>query len=211
MKVTKLEHAALILETAGRTLIIDPGSLTTPITEPGNAVGIVITHEHADHWTPEQLNRILAKNPGIPIFGPQGVADAAQGFDVTVVSDGSTAEVGPFRLQFFGEKHAEVHRTLPTPDNVGVLVNGSFFYPGDAFTVPPAKVQTLAVPSAAPWMKVGEAMDYVAELAPAHVFPVHDMHLSVAGRTLHNGRLEAATAAVGGEFTALDPGQSLDL
>ncbi len=211
MKVTKLEHAALILETAGKTLIIDPGSLTTPITEPGNAVGIVITHQHADHWTPEQLNRILGKNPGIPIFGPQGVADAAQGFDVTVVSDGSTAEVGPFSLQFFGTTHAQIHPSVPAPDNVGVLVNGSFFYPGDAFTVPPAKVDVLAVPCGAPWMKASEAMDYIADVAPTHAFPTHDMHLSVAGKGVQNSLLERATAAVGGEYTVLEPGQSLDV
>jgi L-ascorbate metabolism protein UlaG (beta-lactamase superfamily) len=210
MKVTKLEHAALIVETAGRTLIIDPGSLTTPVTEPGNAIGIVITHEHPDHWTPEQLNRILAKNPGIPIFGPAGFAAAAEGFDITVVSDGTTVEIGPFTLRFYGEKHAVIHHTLPVPDNVGVLVNGTLFYPGDAFTVPDVAVQTLAVPSAAPWLKLGEAMDYVTEVAAAHVFPTHDMSLTAAGRGMHNMRLQAAAEAAGGEFIALEPGQSLD-
>ena len=210
MKVTKLEHAALIVEVGGRTLIIDPGSLTTPITEPGNAVGIVITHEHADHWTPEQLNRIFGKNPGIPIFAPQGVAAAAAGFDVTVVADGTTVEIGPFTLQFFGEKHAVIHPSIPVPDNVGVLVNGVLFYPGDAFTVPDVKVQTLAVPSAAPWLKLGEAMDYIAEVHPALAFATHDMVLSAAGRGLHNARLQAATEAAGGEFVALEPGQSVE-
>ena len=211
MKVTKLEHAALIVETAGRTLIVDPGSLTTPVTEPGNAVGIVITHEHPDHWTPEQLNRILGKNPGIPIFGPAGVAAAAEGFDVTVVAEGTTIEIGPFTLQFFGEKHALIHETVPVPDNVGVLINGSFFYPGDALTVPDVKVQTLAVPSAAPWLKLGEAMDYVTAMGASHVFPTHDMVLTAAGRSIYNGRLQAATEAAGGEFVALEPGQSIDV
>jgi L-ascorbate metabolism protein UlaG (beta-lactamase superfamily) len=210
MKVTKLEHAALIVEAAGRTLIIDPGSLTTPITEPGNAVGVVITHEHADHWTPEQLNRILGRNPGIPIFAPQGVAAAAEGFDVTVVADGTTVEIGPFTLRFFGEKHAVIHPSIPAPDNVGVLVNGILFYPGDAFTVPDVKVQTLAVPSAAPWLKVGEAMDYIAEVQPKVAFATHDMVLSAAGRGIHNARLQAATEAAGGEFIALEPGQSVE-
>jgi L-ascorbate metabolism protein UlaG (beta-lactamase superfamily) len=210
MKVTKLEHAALLVETAGKTLIIDPGNLTTPITEPGNAVAIVITHEHPDHWTPEQLTRIFAKNPGIPIFGPAGVAAAAADFEVTVVADGATVEIGPFTLQFFGEKHAVIHESLPVPDNVGVLVNGALFYPGDAFTVPDAAVPLLAVPSAAPWLKVGEAMDYLAAVKAAHVFPTHDMVLSAAGRGLYNGRLRAAAEAAGGEFTALEPGQSID-
>jgi L-ascorbate metabolism protein UlaG (beta-lactamase superfamily) len=211
MKVTKLEHSSLLLESAGWTLIVDPGSLTRPITEPGNTAAIVITHEHADHWTPEQLNRILSKSPGTPIFATQGVADAAEGFDVTVVHEGDTFEAGPFTLAFYGTTHAVVHESLPVPDNVGVLVNGSLFHPGDAFTVPGVPVETLAIPSAAPWLKLGEAMDYVAAVKPVRALPIHDMVLSVAGRTLYNARLQAAVEAAGAEFFPLDPGQSLDV
>src|SRR5690242_15088070 len=85
MKLTKLEHAALILEDDGARLFIDPGSFTTPITEATGTVAVVITHEHADHWTPEQLKRILDQSPDAVILGPQGVADAASDFSVRVV------------------------------------------------------------------------------------------------------------------------------
>ncbi|BDZ46249.1 MBL fold metallo-hydrolase [Naasia aerilata] len=211
MKVTKLEHAALLLEQSGHTLIVDPGSLTTPVTEPGNAVAIVITHEHPDHWTPEQLNRILNKAPGTGIYGPAGVARAAEGFDVTVVAEGNRVEVGPFTLTFYGTTHAVIHETVPAPDNVGILVNGGFFYPGDALTVPDVHVETLALPSAAPWLKLGEAIDYLTEVKPDRVFPVHDMVLSAAGKVVYNTRLQAAAEAVGAQFFALDPGQSIDV
>lgn len=211
MKVTKLEHSALVVESAGRVLIIDPGSLTTPITEPGNTAAIVITHEHPDHWTPEQLARILNKAPGTPIYGPRGVAAAAAEFDVTVVAEGDTVEAGSFTLTFFGAKHAALHPSVPIVDNVGVLVNDALFDPGDALTVPDAKVDTLAVPASAPWLRLGDAMDYVAEVRPARVVPIHDMVLSAAGRALYYGRLQAATEAAGAEFIALDPGESLDI
>ncbi|MCU1570105.1 MAG: fold metallo-hydrolase [Naasia sp.] len=211
MKVTKLEHAALLIEASGKTLLIDPGSLTTPVTEPGQAVAIVITHEHADHWSPDQLNRILSKVPRVPIYGPAGVAAAAEGFDVIVVAEGDTIEADPFTLQFFGSAHAEIHHTVPVPGNVGVLVNDRLFYPGDAFTVPGVPVDTLAVPASAPWMKLGEAMDYLAEVAPKRAFPTHDMLLSAAGRGLHNARLAEAMAAAGGEYLPLEPGQSIDI
>ena len=99
MKLTKYEHACLILEKAGSTLVIDPGSFTMPLADLDNVVGIVITHEHADHWTPEQLARLLDRNPEARILGPAGVAAAATEATVEVVAAGDEVEVGPFTPQ----------------------------------------------------------------------------------------------------------------
>ena len=76
-------------------------------------MAIVITHEHADHWTPEQLTRILDRNPDARILGPAGVAAAAADITVETVAGGDTVEVGPFTLAFFGEKHAVIHSSIP--------------------------------------------------------------------------------------------------
>jgi len=212
MKLTKLEHSAIVLELSGKKLFIDPGSYTTALTDTGDAAGVVITHEHADHWTPEQLDRILAMNPDVPIFGPPGVAAAANRYNVTVVEAGDTAEAGPFVLRFFGAKHAVIHGSIPVVDNVGVLVNDEFYYAGDAFTIPEGvEVGTLAVPAAAPWMKISEAMDYVHAIKPQRSFPTHEMLLSRVGKDLSNARIQAATETGGGEFFPLEPDQSLDL
>lgn len=212
MKLTKLEHAALILEHSGKKLYIDPGSFTTALTDTENAAGVVITHEHADHWTPEQLGRILALNPDVPIFGPAGVAAAATGYNVRVVAAGDTAEAGPFRLRFFGARHAVIHESIPVVDNIGVLVNDEFYYAGDAFTIPEgAQVGTLAVPAGAPWMKISEAMDYVLAVKPRRSFTTHEMLLSRAGKDLSNARIRTVTEQGGGEFFPLEPHESLDL
>ena len=88
MRVTKFEHATLTLRESGKTLIIDPGSFTSPLPDLEDVVGVVITHEHPDHWTPQHLDRILKAFPGTPLFGPQGVADAAAEYDITVVAPG---------------------------------------------------------------------------------------------------------------------------
>ena len=85
MRLTKFEHACVVLEKADAKLIIDPGSFTLPLTDVLGVAGIVITHEHADHWSPDQLDRIRKAAPGVPIYGPQGVADAAAGYDVSDV------------------------------------------------------------------------------------------------------------------------------
>jgi L-ascorbate metabolism protein UlaG (beta-lactamase superfamily) len=211
MRVTKHEHACLVIEKEGQRLVIDPGSYTTPLIDTDGVVAIVVTHEHADHWTPEQLGRILETNADARILGPAGVVAAASDFDVTVVADSEVHEVGVFSLRFFGEKHAVIHPSIPVIDNVGVMVDDSLYYPGDSFTVPSVPVNTLAAPAGAPWLKISEAMDFVTAVAPKRCFPTHQMVLSKIGQKLANDRLRKVTEDAGGEYVVLEPDESLDL
>ncbi len=211
MKLTKHEHACLVLEKQGEQLVIDPGSFTLPLTDLHDVVAVVITHEHADHWTADQLERILDNNPDARLIGPAGVAAAAPNFAVEVVAPGDTMTVGAFELAFFGGTHAEIHSSIPLIENVGVLVNNSLYYGGDSYSGPEVSVAVLAAPVGAPWLKIGEAMDYVTAVAPRRAFPVHEATLSQIGRSLGNARLKDATERGGGEFTVLEPGDSLEL
>ena len=174
---------------------------------------MVVTHEHPDHWTPEQLGRILEASPGARVFGPEGVARAVgDAAPVEVVAAGDEVVVGEFRLRFFGGRHAVIHASIPVIDNLGVLVNDALYYGGDAFVGPEGfEVDALAAPAAAPWMKIAEVMDYVAAIAPRHAFPTHEMLLSRAGKQLSNARLQWATEQGGGRFHPLEPGDTLDL
>ncbi len=211
MRITKYEHATLLVTVGDESLVIDPGSFLTPPDFP-DVVAIVITHEHADHWTPEQVRRVLDKNPDARILGPQGVATAVgDEFPVEVVKAGDTVKIGEFALEFFGEKHAVIHSSIPVIDNVAVLVNGELYYAGDSYTEPGVPVGTLAAPVGAPWLKIGEAMDYVLAVKPKRAFYVHDMTLSVAGKQMAGGRLSWATEQNGGTFTVLEPGETLDV
>lgn len=210
MKVTKYEHATLRVSIGDVALVIDPGMFLSAV-DFGDVAAIVVTHEHADHWTPDQLTRVLEKNPDAVVYGPAGVAAAASGFDVHVVKDGDAVEAGPFRLRFFGEKHAVIHESIAVPDNVGVLVNDELYYPGDSYTVPDATVGTLASPVGAPWLKIGEAMDFVLAVKPKRAFYAHDMTLSAAGKRMGAERLQWATEQNGGEFAVLEVGESIDV
>ncbi|MDT0186348.1 MBL fold metallo-hydrolase [Microbacterium sp. ARD31] len=212
MRVTKYEHATLTVHDAGKTLVIDPGSFTAPLGELEQVVGVVITHEHPDHWTPEHLTRILRTFPDAVVYGPAGVVAAASDFDVVEVAPGDTREVGPFRLTFFGGRHALIHESIPVVDNVGVLVNDAFYYPGDSYTVPGGvEVKLLAAPVGAPWLKIGDAMDFVLKVAPRQAFGTHDMTLSVAGRQMGRARLAWAVEQDGGEFLELEVGEAADI
>lgn len=212
MRLTKHEHAALRIEEAGETLLIDPGVYTLPLDGLRHVVGVVLTHEHPDHWTSAHLDRILSSAPGVPVYAPEGVANAASGHAITVVHPGDTVTVGGFTLTFFGGAHEVIHPSLPEIDNVGVLVNERLYYPGDSYAVPEGvAVDTLAAPLGAPWLRIRDAMDFVLAVAPRRAFGTHDMTLSEIGRGMHRARLQWATEQNGGEFFALGPGDTLDI
>ncbi|MDH6181499.1 L-ascorbate metabolism protein UlaG (beta-lactamase superfamily) [Microbacteriaceae bacterium SG_E_30_P1] len=210
MKITKHEHACQVVEVAGKNLVIDPGSFTLPLADLMDVVAIVITHEHDDHWSSTHLDALLALNPHARILGPAGVAAAIKDYTVEVVAAGDTVEIEPFTLTFFGGKHNIIHESIPVIDNLGVLVNETLYYPGDSYTVPDASVEVLAAPVGAPWLKIGEAMDFVAAVAPKRAFPVHEMTLSAIGKKMHNARLGGVVDAGGGDYIVLEPGESLD-
>ncbi|RWR23827.1 MBL fold metallo-hydrolase [Agrococcus lahaulensis] len=210
MRVTKREHACMILDDEGQQLVIDPGNQSGAVTAPG-LVAIVITHEHADHWDAEHLQALRAAHPGVPIYGPEGVAQAAEGFDVSVVHAGERVTAGPFRLRFFGGEHAVIHRSIPVVDNLGVLVNERFYYPGDSYAVPDVPVALLAAPAGAPWLKIGDVMDFVVEVAPRATFAVHDAPLSEMGLGMAHARIEGAVSHGGGEHHRLGVGDSVEV
>ncbi|MGN6273451.1 MAG: MBL fold metallo-hydrolase [Protaetiibacter sp.] len=213
MNVTKYEHSCMVVSKGTARLVIDPGMFLATLPDTSGVVAIVLTHEHADHFSADRVSDLVAANPDARVLGPQGVADAAAaaGIEVEVVHGGDTVEIEPFTLRFFGGTHNVIHSSIPVIDNVGVLVDDEFFYGGDSYTEPGVEVELMAAPVGAPWLKIGEAMDYVLAVKPRRAFPVHDMTLSVAGKKTHNDRLEWATVQNGGEFHVLEPGESIDL
>jgi hypothetical protein len=72
-------------------------------------------------------------------------------------------------------------------------------------------VELLAVPASAPWLKIGEVMDYVLAAKPKRSFPAHEMVNSVIGNGMANARIQATTEQGGGEFFPLAPGESVEV
>ena len=108
-----------------------------------------------------------------------------------------------------GEWHAVVHQDVPRIHNVGYLVEG-VLHPGDAYIDPAgARVDVLCTPLGAPWLKLGEVVDYVRSVGPARIVVVHDAMLSAIGQGMANGLLGRLGGA--GEPISLDPGEGIDL
>ena len=86
------------------------------------------------------------------MISDEGSAEALgeAGADVEVVHDGDelTPGTGPAGGR---AHHAAIHPDLPPGvPNVGYLVGGRLFHPGDALTKPAEPVEVLAVPAGAP-------------------------------------------------------------
>lgn len=201
----------MVVEHDGARLVIDPGKFSTLPEIPTDVAGIMITHEHADHWSPELVRSIVAVNPLAKCFATASVAGHKAGIEFTVALPGEHDQVGPFHLSFFGGRHAEIHSSIPIIDNVGVLVNDLFFYGGDALEPPGVPVETLAVPVSGPWLKIGEMMDYVLAVEPKLSFGVHDLLNSPFGTNMAAARLTWATEHVGGTYVEAQVGEPIDL
>jgi L-ascorbate metabolism protein UlaG (beta-lactamase superfamily) len=210
MKLIKHGHACLELVLDGKKVIIDPGSYTEDVSSARDVVALVITHAHEDHCQESQAAGLFANNPGLKIFGTSEVAAKLSKLPVTTVQHGDYHEVGSFSFEFFGDMHQLIHQSIPMIQNTGVMVNDTLYYPGDSYTVPDRKVKILACPTSAPWLKIGDVMDYLEEIRPALCFPTHNALLSQVGLDLSNSRVKQVTEQYGGSFKYLEVGQSLE-
>ena len=204
MKLTKYQHACFTVEDDGKILIVDPGNFTSDFIAPENVVAVVVTHEHPDHFDHEQLAAIIDKNPDAVIVGHEAVVSQIEVFETKAVRAGDTLTTGPFSLEFFGGEHALIYKTMPVVANLGVMVNDLLYYPGDSFTTPGKPVDTLAVPASAPWMKMSEAMDFLADIKPRFAFPTHDAILSDIGKSLSDRLLGNIATTQSTEYKRLE-------
>jgi len=213
MKLTKYMHACIVLEEQGQRLVIDPGEWAADVNSLSNVAAIVITHNHFDHFNLKNVRAILQANPTAHIFTTAETANelGGQATNITPVTEGSTAQAGLFSLQFFGQMHALVTQDKPVTQNVGILVNGNLYYPGDSFTLPNKAVKTLALPVSGPWLKTSESLDFMVAVKPQLAFPTHDALLSEAGISVYEGLYKMLAQANNITFEQLRPGQSIEI
>jgi len=203
MKITKYEHACFTVEKDSQVLVVDPGGFSSDFIAPENVIAILITHAHTDHFDHEQIAAIIDKNPDAIIVGDESITSNIEAFQGRTVASGDTMTTGPFDLEFFGGKHAIIHATIPESTNLAVMINDLLYYPGDSFTLPDRSVDTLAIPAAAPWMKIGEAMDFLIAIHPRLAFPTHDAILSEEGKGIADRHLSTVAAMSDIQYTRL--------
>ncbi len=109
MKLTKHEHACVLLEKDGGSIVIDPGSFSSDAAEIiADADAILITHEHMDHVNAAAINGALAARPDLRIYAPAALGGmlAASQDQFTAVAAGDELALGSFAVTVHGSHHA---------------------------------------------------------------------------------------------------------
>lgn len=186
-----------MVEKDGQSLVIDPGEWTTDFVVPDNVVGVIVTHEHGDHFSPERIAETLAANPNAKVYALDSIiAQLPAETTAQAITADETVDIGSFHVRFTGGQHATIHPDYPVCANVGVVVDGGeLYYPGDSFALPGCAVKRLAVPASAPWLKLAEAMDFIAAVKPESFFKTHDAMLSPTGHAVTDAWFTKAAAA----------------
>ncbi|WP_106847794.1 MBL fold metallo-hydrolase [Blastococcus sp. Marseille-P5729] len=192
MKITHLGHAAVLVETAGARILIDPGSFSDQWHGLTELDAVVITHQHPDHVDAEHVPGLLEANPSARVYCEPSVPQAVDLAGATALPSGERATVGAVEIAAVGGEHAIIHRDIPMIGNVGVLIRAegepTLFHPGDSLAVCPEGVDLLALPVMGPWAALKEHIDFVRAVGAPRAFPIHDGLLNERGWGLYTSR-----------------------
>lgn len=198
MQLTKFRHSCVRVDDGDRILVIDPGVFSDLDPALDGAQAILVTHEHFDHLDGDRVAKALRDDSRLQLFAPLSVVETLGEFrdQVTAVTADEEFEAAGIPVRTFGHQHALIHPLVPMIANVGYLIDGRVFHPGDAFTVPPAGVETLLLPAMAPWSKVSEVIDYAVAVRAPKAYPIHDALVN----ELYGGVLANMLAPIAARF-----------
>jgi L-ascorbate metabolism protein UlaG (beta-lactamase superfamily) len=207
MRITHLGHSCVLLDTGSARLLFDPGVFSEAFEEVRDLDAILITHRHVDHLDTARLPALVEANPRATLVVDPGSAEETTrlGLEADQVAPNDTRTFGGTDVAIVGGAHASIHPDAPVPPNVGyVVAHGAFYHPGDSLFVPEQRIDVLGLPTAAPWLKTGEAVDFLRAVAPRAAVPIHQRILNDAGLEL-NYRMFTNLAPEGTAVTVLTP------
>jgi L-ascorbate metabolism protein UlaG (beta-lactamase superfamily) len=211
MRITKFGHACVRIETGEQVIVLDPGGFTEPEAVDG-ATAVLITHEHPDHYSADNLRRMDAP---IHTIGDVAAVIREQAPDlgerISVVAPGQSVDVG-VPATAVGEDHAVIHPDIPRIHNSGFLLeveDTRIYHPGDALTLPDGEIDLLLLPVSAPWLKVGECIDFARASRAPRLVAIHDKIYSDLGLGLVGNLLGGLLDEHEQTYTRVEPGQDV--
>ena len=172
MQITHFGHSCVLLDTGAARLLIDPGTFSSGFESLTGLDAVLVTHQHPDHLDADRLAALLRANPDARLLVDAGTARDLDA-DHEVLSPGDALDVAGARIEVLGGEHAVIHPDIPVIPNNAYPVDGTHLHPGDAFPALPVPVEVLFLPTAAPWLKASESVDYLRSLAPRTAVPIH--------------------------------------
>lgn len=200
MRLTHFDHSCLLVERDGARILFDPGDFSHGFEGITGLDAILITHQHPDHADPDRLPALVEGNPDAALYTDPQTA-ALLGDPWTAVFPGDEFRIGKVRATGAGGVHAVIHPDMPLIDNTAFFLGTAdnpyeFLHPGDSLfvpakAVPEQSVDVLAFPAAAPFLRIGDAIDYLRAMKPRVAVPIHQGMLNDHGRKLHYSRYTA--------------------
>lgn len=220
LTLTKLAHALVTLEREGAKAVVDPGNFTSDAELDAAfdaATLLLVTHVHPDHVDVPRVVERLAARPGLPVLAPRPVLEAleSEGADPAAFTEATgegRREIGGFEIREHGGQHALIHLLIPLERNVGYLIDGAVFHPGDALSIPPfaqeSRIPVLLAPTFTPWARLQEVMDFIAAVNPELALPIHNAPLSEAGSEFASGIVDKVASRYAARFEHWAPGDT---
>jgi L-ascorbate metabolism protein UlaG (beta-lactamase superfamily) len=211
VELTKLGHSCVRLTEDGRTLVIDPGVFSDARAALDGADAVLVTHEHQDHVDAEAIRAAGSHDRSLRVYAPAAVAETLGDLDgqLQPVAPGDSIDAGGFTVRAFGGQHALIHPAIPIVANLAYLVDEAVYHPGDSFTVPPVPVPVLLLPTAAPWSKAAEVIDFAVAVRAPQVFQIHDALVTDAYASIVEGHIDRIASPFGVTFSHLAVGESV--
>ncbi|MES3030907.1 MAG: MBL fold metallo-hydrolase [Patescibacteria group bacterium] len=176
MKITKLGHCCLLIETKNLKVLTDPGAFSVTQNSLTGIDIILITHEHMDHLHVGSLQEVLKNNPEAQIVTNSGVGKKLNEVNIpySLVQGRNNIDIKGLAIEAFDGKHEEIFEEMGQVQNTGYFIDNKLFYPGDSYCNPEKPVDVLALPVAGGWCKIPDAIRYALSIKPKKAFPVHD-------------------------------------
>lgn len=213
MRVTRLGHACLLVETSGTRVLVDPGAFSDTWHDLDDVDAVLITHQHIDHVDVGRTASLVQRT-GARVWAEASVVPAlgGEGVEAASAAVGDRIDLGALQVEVAGGVHAEIYRSIPRIGNVGYVFAEAdgprLYHPGDSYEYPLEGIDVLALPLTAPWARVAMTADFLAAVAPSRAFPIHDAIVNDAGWGLYMRLCQEVTDLA---VEPIRPDGSLDL
>ncbi len=172
MKITRYFQSCLLVEEGSTRILIDPSNHeVNDIGKFGRLDAVLFTHEHSDHFD-AGLARTFVEEGIAPVYANESTARLINA-SKTVVRNKDKFEVNGVKVEVHELPHCLMWDGNEGPQNVGYLIGGRLFHPGDGKDLDKLSVEILAWPINGPDLSILDAMNFAKQLSAKTLIPIH--------------------------------------
>ena len=206
--IRRLADSCVTVATDTGTTIIDPGFFTfgsgeIELDTIGDVHRVCITHEHADHVSPDFVRWLIDRGSDVTVHANDAVAAILAGHGIEVMG------TNPDGVQSEDVNHGVLPNGTTVP-NRAFTIDGVFTHPGDSHE-PSFSAPILALPLIMPWGTMRGSVEFAQRLGAQRCIPIHDFYLTESARDFFYGMAGSVLTAQGIEFVPLKWGESVAL